>query len=64
MRNSKQLEKERVVVSAAIPVELYFCLKFEGEKLNASNMSDCIRKLLERHFDNKAKAEQEADADA
>lgn len=50
MRTTKQLEKERVVISVEIPVELYYRMKFEGERLGFSKMSEYVRNILVNHF--------------
>ena len=50
MRTTKQLEKEKVVISVEIPVELYYRMKFEGETLGYVDMSKYARSILANHF--------------
>jgi hypothetical protein len=60
MRNTKQLEKEKVVISVEIPVELYFRMKFEGERIGYRDMSKYHRDILLNHF-SESRFEEEAD---
>lgn len=46
MRTTKQLEKENVVISVEVPVEAYFRMKFEAERLGYKDMSKYLRPIL------------------
>lgn len=50
MKSTKQIEKETVVVSVGVPVELYYRMKFEAEKHGYNDMSKYLRGLLINHF--------------
>lgn len=43
MKNSKQIEKEKVVISVEVPIEVYFRLKFAAEENKYKDLSKYIR---------------------
>ena len=53
MKTTKQIDKENVQITAPVPIDVYFRMKFEAEDSGYSDMAKYIRAHFVNYFTEK-----------
>ena len=53
MKTSKQIDRETVQITAQVPIDLYFRMKFEAESFGYKDMAKYIRAHFINYFSEK-----------